>query len=95
MAAALKEADESFVRRSTERLDMGAEKYGALKFLSVDTLEEAMVEVLDLANYARMTYIKLYFLQSAIAEAVQQHPAADKEGFVSLKEMFTGQGGEQ
>jgi hypothetical protein len=77
-------ADAEFVTRANERMEKGAEKYGAFKFLGVDTLEEAMQEVLDLANYARMTYIKLRLLKEEIAAA--SVPQADTEGFKSFKE---------
>lgn len=42
-----------------QRHIMGQEKYGPVKFLEVNSLEEAMAEVADLANYARYTWIKL------------------------------------
>jgi hypothetical protein len=80
----LRAADAEFDTRSAERLALGAEKYGAFKFLSVDTLEEAMQEILDLGNYARMTYIKLRLLKEEIAAA--SVPQADTEGFKSFKE---------
>jgi hypothetical protein len=56
-----------------ERHDKGAEKYGPAKFLLVDTIEEALQEVADLANYARYTYIRLRLLQ----EAVEQNTPPD------------------
>ena len=87
---ALREADASFVSRLQERLEKGEEKYGPLKWLEVDTLEEAMLEVLDLANYARFTYIKLYLLQRASTKAASREPLTDHEGFVPLKDMFGG-----
>jgi hypothetical protein len=80
----LQEADEAFVNRAGERMQLGEEKYGPLKFLTVDTLEEAMQEVLDLSNYARMTYIKLFLLQYSLREEVNADPAnVGKEGFIS------------
>jgi hypothetical protein len=36
----------------------------------VDTLEEAMQEIIDLSNYARYTYIKLRALQDRLPEIV-------------------------
>jgi hypothetical protein len=90
LADAFREADESFIRRTQERLDLGDKKYGPLHFLEVDTLEEAIDEVLDLANYARFTYIKLYLLQQASKRIMEEEPLTDKQGFVSFKEMFGG-----
>jgi hypothetical protein len=84
----LQEADEAFVNRCQERMELGQQKYGPTKFLGVDTLEEAMQEVLDLSNYARLTYIKLYLLQKGLPKIVNKHPAADKDGFVSTKNLM-------
>lgn len=88
LVALLAEADQDFVARSAQRMEMGAEKYGPIKFLSVDTFEEAMQELLDLNNYTRMLYIKLYLLRASTTKIVQKHPAADAQGFVSTREMF-------
>src|SRR3954466_7403325 len=52
----------------------GAEKYGPLKFLTADTLQEAYEEVLDLINYARYTAVKIKLLQQSVA---QQAAAAE------------------
>jgi hypothetical protein len=70
-------------------MDLGEQKYGPIKFLSVDTLEEAMQEVLDLANYARMTYIKLYILQQGMPKVTSGAPT-DADGFVSTKTLMGG-----
>jgi hypothetical protein len=51
---------------------MGAEKYGPVKFLEVDSLEMAMEEVIDLGNYARYTFIKLYLLQKALSKQLDK-----------------------
>jgi hypothetical protein len=81
-------ADRSFVTRSAERMQLGEEKYGPFKFLEADTLEEAMQEVLDLGNYARMTYIRLYLLQSHLAKLAAESPAVTEKGFVPMKEFL-------
>jgi hypothetical protein len=52
--------------RTYERHEMGEEKYGAGAWLGIDTIEHAIAEVLDLGNYARMTFIKLRMLQDQI-----------------------------
>lgn len=51
---------------TAKRHAMGEEKYGPGTFLGVDTMQEAMDEVADLANYARYTYIKLRVLQEKV-----------------------------
>lgn len=54
----------------TERHEMGAEKYGPGKFLTVDTLQEAIEEIVDLSNYARYTFVKLRALQDRLPEII-------------------------
>jgi hypothetical protein len=77
------EANESFDELIQKRHDDGAEKYGPFKFLGANTLEEAMQEVLDLANYARYTYIKLWMLNAQIAEEYGQPDPEDAKQFYS------------
>lgn len=75
LATLLNTLNEEFDTRSFERhAVVGKEEYGQFKFLEVDTLEMAIEEVLDLANYARYTYVKLRILQDFIA-----HKAAEAE----------------
>lgn len=68
IAEILQAASDEFDLRTAERHEAGAKKYGPGKFLEVNTLEEAMQEVLDLGNYARYTYIKLYLLNQYLDE---------------------------
>lgn len=42
-----------------ERHAMGEQKYGPVKFMEVNAYEEAMFELVDLANYARYCFIKM------------------------------------
>jgi hypothetical protein len=81
-------ADASFVETCDQRMRLGEEQYGPYKFLGVDTLQEAMDEVIDLVNYGRMTYIKLYLLQASLKKIEADHPAVDKSGFVPMKEFL-------
>jgi len=85
---ALADADEAFIHGSVARMELGEDKYGPLKFLEIDTVEEAMNEALDLANYARFIYIKLYLLQRATNRLAAKDPRTDTQGFISFKEMF-------
>jgi hypothetical protein len=65
----------------------GGLKYGPGKFLTVDTIQEALNEIIDLSNYARYTYIKLRLLQESI---MQQLPAEEfNTGFVKSKQTTT------
>jgi hypothetical protein len=62
-AEKLNKYGQEFDERTFERHEMGAQKYGPIAFLDVDSLEMAIEEVLDLSNYVRYTYIKLRMLQ--------------------------------
>lgn len=55
------------------RHELGEKKYGPGKFLRVDTMEEALQELADLANYACYTFVRIRMLQ----EALQQMGAPD------------------
>lgn len=59
-------ANAAFDQMLQERHALGAAKYGPLKFLSANTVEEAMFELVDLSNYARYTFIKLWFLNEQL-----------------------------
>lgn len=48
------------------RHELGEKKYGPGKFLKVDTMEEALFELADLANYACYTFVKIRLLQERI-----------------------------
>jgi len=62
-----------FEQRTIDRHRTGAEKYGPFAFFNKDMFEEAMEEVLDLANYARYAYIKLRLVQLQVAEDYQEY----------------------
>lgn len=74
-----------FDDRTMERHAMGAEKYGPGKFLMVDTLEEALNEVLDLGNYSRYTFIKLRLLQEQLKSMVPEAPIPTSQ-FIKSKD---------
>lgn len=67
--------------RTAERHQMGATKYGPAKFLTADTIEMALEEILDLANYARYTFMKLRLLQDSLREQVPDGPI--NTGFIT------------
>ena len=83
IADRIDELNAEFDNRTFERHQMGAEKYGEGTWLGVDTIESAMEEVLDLANYARYTFVKLGLLRDGIAkiqvDSVANKPLAGKE----------------
>lgn len=56
-----------FEEMTRDRHEMGAQKYGAVKFMEIDSIEMALEEVADLANYARYTFIKLWLLQQQMS----------------------------
>lgn len=68
LADLIQKASDDFDRRTSERHEMGAQKYGPLKFLGANVIEEAMEELLDLSNYARYMYIKLALMNERIDE---------------------------
>jgi hypothetical protein len=68
LTAALERYSEEFDEMVLERHRMGSKKYGPGKFLTVDTMEEALYELADLSNYARYTFIKIRLLQARIAQ---------------------------
>jgi hypothetical protein len=68
------EANALFDKQCIARHIMGEEKYGPVKFLEVNTLVEASEELVDIANYARYTFIKLFILNAQIDRVQGQLP---------------------
>ena len=66
------EASTLFFHMMEERHQMGQEKYGAIKFMEVNTLNEAMEEVVDLGNYAMYTFLKLYILNTQLQKLLPE-----------------------
>lgn len=91
IAEAIAEASLIFDQMCQERHTKGAEKYGPLKFLSANTLEEAMEEVVDLANYARYTFIKLWWMNQQIDEATAKYQDTPIGDIVSGKPKLAGE----
>jgi hypothetical protein len=60
------EAADEFDELCKHRHALGEKKYGAGKFLTVDTLEEALFELSDLSNYAKYTFIRVRLLQAQL-----------------------------
>lgn len=68
------EAQQAFFDTMQLRHEAGQEKYGPIKFMDVNTLNEAMEEVVDLANYAMYTFIKLFVLNQQLQRVVGDQP---------------------
>ncbi len=77
---ALRTADTLFDQLCEERYKAGRDKYGHLTFLSMPTIQMAQEEIIDLANYARFTFVKLELLKLQI-QAIQE--SSMKDGFYS------------
>jgi hypothetical protein len=67
-------ASAAFFEAMQRRHLMGEEQYGPIKFLEVNTLLEAMDEVVDLANYAMYTFMKLWVLNKQIQHQLGEQP---------------------
>ena len=61
-------ANERFDDMIQQRHEMGGTKYGPVAFMEIDSIEMALEEVADLANYARYTWIKLKLLQVNLSQ---------------------------
>ena len=91
-AGIIVQISQQFDEDCDRRHKMGGEKYGPGKFLTVDTLQEAIDEVVDLANYARYTYIKLMLLQASLNEILPEQ-GVQNSGFVKSKDFTKPQEG--
>lgn len=74
LTAFMQESSARFFAAMEQRHLMGQEKYGPIKFAAVNTLREAKEEVIDLANYAMYTYLKLDLLDQQIQDLVEKQP---------------------
>lgn len=82
----LEELSIRFDQDTAARHVFGSQKYGPVKFLEIDSIEMAIEEVLDLANYARYTYIKLRMVQKYLVDKIDEVPTKlGTDGFISDK----------
>lgn len=84
-AEAIEKLSAEFDNRTFERHVMGQEKYGKFTWMENNTIEMAIEEVLDLANYARYTYVKLRLLQLHAAKMVNEIDEVSDLGKDSFK----------
>lgn len=68
------EASAAFFEMMRNRHEEGEKEYGPVKFMEVNTLIEAMEEVVDMANYAMYSFIKLWILNAQMQRLVGQTP---------------------
>lgn len=67
MTAILESLSEEFDNHCTHRLVEGAKEYGAVAFLKHPALPEMILEeIIDTANWAKMLYMKMRFVQIQI-----------------------------
>jgi len=67
------EGSKAFFGMMQQRHMDGEAKYGRVKFMEVNTLEEALEELADLGNYAMYTFMKVWVLNRQLA-AVTEAP---------------------
>lgn len=83
-----------FDKACFDKHEMGEQKYGHGTWLGIDTMEHLKDEVVDAANYARMTYIKLCLVQDGVAriqsEGQTAAPLAGKEMLGKDTTLFQG-----
>lgn len=68
----LQEYSEKFDKLCQERHEAGAAEYGQFTFLGNDVVRMMAEELADTANYCRMQFIKLMFLQDALEEKLAE-----------------------
>lgn len=64
-------ASATFFQMMQQRHEAGEAKYGPISFMEKNTLVEAMEEVVDLANYAMYTFMKLYVLDWSLKKITE------------------------
>lgn len=72
LARLIQEGSAMFDASCQERHEAGAADYGTFGFLGNDTLRMAMEELVDLANYARYTFVKLWLLVNQLEDFHKQ-----------------------
>jgi hypothetical protein len=77
----IQEASEEFDRLTQSRLQTGANEYGEFAFFENPTLEMALEELVDLSNYARMTFIKIRLLTRSLDNGDKGFVPTGDQGF--------------
>lgn len=68
--------------------EVGKDQYGEFAFLQAPTLEMAMDEVVDLINYMKFTYAKLFMLNFMTKRLQEQRQQSLQEGFIPTSQLF-------
>lgn len=64
----IQKLSDTFDEQCQDKHDMGALKYGPVKFHRANTIDEAMQELVDFNNYMRYTWIKMALLKAEAQE---------------------------
>ena len=86
-AQVIAEAEALFDQMCLQRHEMGRSKYGNLTFLHMPTLEMALEELADLANYARYTFVKVALVRQQIKN-LQEQAVLSQDGFHTMDEVL-------
>ncbi len=84
--ATLQTASEAFDNLCKTQWEKGRREYDDFNFLKVNTLEFALEELADLANYARMTFIKVWLIKEALASQLAESPQVGAKSFKTTGE---------
>jgi hypothetical protein len=80
----MQEFSELFDKLCQERHKAGSEEYGAFTFLENDVVRMMAEELADVANYARMHFIKLMMLQGLLQEDVLDKLDTDADDNITI-----------
>lgn len=83
----VEQANHQLDKELLRKEEVGAKNYGEWAFLQAPTVEMAMDEIVDLINYMRFTYGKL-FIMNEILKTRAQEPNIVQEGFVPTSALF-------
>lgn len=82
-AAFITSLSDEFDERVNARHALGAEMHQPGEFLTINTMEEALNQLADFANYTRYTFIQMRLLQESLAADAQAVPDS---GFMPAKD---------
>jgi len=77
-------ANTAFEQDCFDRHAMGEKKYGDGTFLDKDTIRMAMDEAIDIANYMRYTYVKLFLMREGVMNWEGDGVAKPREGMENM-----------
>ena len=83
----IRAAEIQFEEMCEDRHKKGNAKYGVLTFLENPTLEMALEEIADLANYARYTFVKVVLLRHMIKQ-LQEQGIHGTSGFFTTEQIL-------